>query len=329
MATQVRDPFLAVTIDGDHATHYRVSHNAIAEAAYVRLPEPQVDGTFLVPYNLPNVPGAYNVSTQLRNSLRESDVFQSSVVLLSDLVSDISTLKDKLRIAQVYGANAAPATFADGLKCLYSWVSLYNNSDTAIDLSTVAIWTRYGNATSTYDDIALAYNTVPDGTTSDWTKIQLSGTIQPGKYFLIQGAKVANIIAEETLKPCITFDVFVPDLVLPDLFVSSKMQNVYLSDATLASINGDPFASGACSTGFIDLYGATNIEVGAEEYPAPYSILNYIIKNSKQQVKTIVNPTIGALDNSTDYTSTSIKSLTTVTIQASPAKPRNSTYVAS
>ena len=161
-------------------------------------------------------------------------------MLLNDLASDISPLKDKLRIAQSYGATAAPNAYADGLKCLYSWVSLYNNSNAPINLSTVAIWTRYGNATSTYDDVALAWNTVPDGTTSEWTKTVLSGTIQPGKYFLIQGAKVANIIAEGTLTPCITFDVFVPDLVLPSLFISSKMTNIYLSDATLQSITGDP-----------------------------------------------------------------------------------------
>ena len=329
MSTQVRDPFLAVTIDGTGATHYRVAHENLSGATYTRLPEPSEDGKYIVPYNLPNTPASYNVSVQIKNSLHESAVVSEPVVLLSDLASDISPLKDKLRIAQSYGATAAPNAYADGLKCLYSWVSLYNNSNAPINLSTVAIWTRYGNATSTYDDVALAWNTVPDGTTSEWTKTVLSGTIQPGKYFLIQGAKVANIVAEETLTPCITFDVFVPDLVLPSLFVSSKMTNIYLSDATLQSITGDPFASGACSTGFIDLYGCTNIETGTEVYPTPYSIVNYIIKNSKQQVKTLINPTTGALDNSTDYSSTSIKSLTPVTIQASVAKPRNSTYVAS
>ena len=329
MSTQVRDPFLAVTIDGTGATHYRVAHENLSGATYTRLPEPSEDGKYIVPYNLPNIPASYNVSVQIKNSLHESVVVSEPVVLLSDLISYVSVLKDKLRIAQSYGATAAPNAYADGLKCFYSWVSLYNNSDTPINLSTVAIWTRYGNATSTYDEVALAWNTVPDGTTSEWTKTILSGTIQPGKYFLIQGAKVANIIAEQTLNPCITFDVFVPDLVIPTLFVSSKMTNIYLSDASLASINGDPFASGAYSKGFIDLYGCTNIEAGVEAYPAPYSIVNYIVKNSKQQVKTLTAPTVGALDNSTDYSSTSIKSLTPVTIQASVAKPRNSTYVAS
>lgn len=329
MSTQVRDPFLAVTIDGTGATHYRVAHENLSGVTYTRLPEPSEDGKYAVPYNLPNIPASYNVSVQIKNSLHESAIVSEPVVLLSDLASDISPLKDKLRIAQSYGATATPNAYADGLKCLYGWVSLYNNSNTTIDLSTVAIWTRHGNATSTYDDVALVWNTVPDGTISEWTKTVLSGTIQPGKYFLIQGAKVANIIAEETLTPCITFDVFVPDLVLPSLFISSKMTNIYLSAATLQSITGDPFASVACSTGFIDLYGCTNIEVGTEEYPIPYSIVNYIVKNSKQQVKTLINPTIGAIDNSTDYSSTSIKSLTPVTIQASVAKPRNSTYVAS
>ena len=329
MSTQVRDPFLAVTIDGTGATHYRVAHENLSGATYTRLPEPSQDGKYIVPYNLPNIPASYNVSVQIKNSLHESTVASEPVVLLSDLASDVSLLKDKLRIAQSYGATAAPNAYADSLKCLYSWVSLYNNSNSPINLSTVAIWTRYCNATSTYDSAASIWNTVPDGTTSVWTKNQLSGTIQPGKYFLIQGAKVINIVSEETLTPCITFDTFVPDLVLPSLFVSSKMANIYLSDATLQSVTGDPFASGACSTGFIDLYGATNIEVGIEEYPAPYSIVNHIVKNSKQQVKTLINPTIGALDNSIDYSSTSIKSLTPVTIQASVAKPRNSTYVAS
>lgn len=328
MSTQVRDPFLAVTINGTGSTHYRVAHQDLNTAAYTRLPEPQEDGTFLVPYTLPNIPSSYNVSVQLKNSLHESNVLTEPIILLSDVVSTVSTLKDKLRIAQSYGPNAAPATWADGLKCFYSWISLYNNSDTPIDLSTVALWTRYGNATSVYDDVALSYTTTPDGTKSDWTKVTLSGTIQPHKYFLIQGKKAANIVAEETLVPAITFDVFVPDLVLTDtLFVSSKYNNLYLADASLVAPPADIFASGACSTGFIDLYGTTAFEAGVEEYPIPECIVGYTVNNSKSQVKTIINPTIGALDNATDYTSTSIKSLTAVTIQASIAKPRNSTYV--
>lgn len=329
MSTQVRDPFLAVTINGNGATHYRVAHENLSTATYTRLPDPQEDGTFLVAHTLPNTPGNYTVSAQLKNSLHESTVVSEPVILLSDIVSDVSALRNKLRIAQSYGCNAAPTTYADGLKCLYCWISLYNNSDTAIDLSTVKLWTRYGDATSVYDNVGLVWNTTPTGTSSEWISITLSGTIQPNKYFLIRGDKSANIVAEETLTPCITFEsgTQVPDLVLPGLFISSKMANIYLTDSTVTSITGDPFASGALTTGFIDLYGATSFEAGVEEYSTPSYIVEYYVGNSKAKVKTLINPIIEALNNLTDYAATSIKSLTATTILTSVANPRNSTYV--
>ena len=329
MSTQVRDPFLAVTIDETGATHYRVAHENLTSAVYARLPDPQLDGKYIVPYTLPNTPSTYSVSVQVKNSLHESTVVSESVVLLSDVIAGVSTLRNKLRIAQSYGCNAAPTTYADGLKCLYCWLSLYNDSDTAIDLSTVKIWTRYGDAASTYDDVGLAWNTVPTGTTSEWTSISLTGTIQPNKYFLIRGDKAANIVAEETLTPCITFEAGtqVPDLIVPGLFISSKMANIYITDSTVSTVTGNPFANGALSVGFVDLYGATAFEAGVEEYPTPASIVGYYIGNSKAKVKTLIDPTADALDNLTDYVATSIKSLTTTTILASVANPRNSTYV--
>ena len=95
----------------------------------------------------------------------------------------------------------------------------------------------------------------------------------------------------------------------------------------MSTVTGDPFANGALSVGFVDLYGATAFEAGVEEYPTPASIVGYYIGNSKAKVKTLIDPTADALDNLTDYVATSIKSLTTTTILASVANPRNSTYV--
>ena len=329
MSVQVRDPFLAVTIDGSGATHYRVSHNEIANTAYTRLPEPQEDGTYVVPYNLPNIPRTYSVSCQLKNSIHESAIVSDSVVLLSDIVAGVSTLKDKLRIAQVYGPNADVDTYCDGIKCFYSWISLYNNSSQPIDLSSVKLWMSWGNSTSVYDDAGLAYNTTPDGTVTNWTPLTLSGIIQPNSYFLIRGDKANNIVDESIIAPnvAISFDTFVPDLILPGLFVSSKCNSLLLSDSSVSSVINNPFNSGALSVGYIDQHGITNIET-SETYPNPYAIVNFSVKNSKQQVKTLISVTSPAVDNSVDYSSTSIKSLNLTTILATPARPRNSSYVA-
>lgn len=331
MSTQVRDPFLAVTIDGSGATHYRVSHTAIADASYVRLPTPETDGTYIVPYNLPNIPSTYTVNCQLKNSIHESTVVGDSVILLSDVVEGVSTLRNKLRLSQVYGPNADVNTYCDSIKCFYSWVSLYNNSAEAINLSTVKLWMSWGNATSVEDTVNVGqYVTTPNGTVTEWTSVSLSGTIQPHSYFLIQGQKANNIISEVTLEPnvAISFSTFIPDLVLPELFCSSKCCSLFLSDSTVTSVTGNPFSDGALTVGFIDQYGITNVET-AETYPAPYSYLHYISKNSKQQVKTLINPTVEHSDNSTDYVSLSIKNLTPTTIIGTSAQPRNSSYVGS
>ena len=62
-------------------------------------------------------------------------------------------------------------------------------------------------------------------------------------------------------------------------------------------------------------------------YQNPQAIVSYMVNSSKSQVRTIINPTIEALANSTDYSSTSIKSATPTTILTSIARPRNSAYV--
>lgn len=330
MAVTVKDPFLNVTINSTGATHYRVNTSQVMDGIdYVRLPTPEVNGSFIVPYNLPNVPGSYNVSVQLKNSLHESAVLSSSIILLGDVIETVSVHHNKLRIAQLYGNNVTPDTIPDGIKCIYCWMSLYNAGTEAIDLSTVAVWTRYENCTSTLDSVTGTYVNVPTGVKSAWVKVPLSGTIQPGKYFLIKGKRPTTIVLEETLVPCIDFTTFVPDLDLSaSLFISSKMQNVILVDSSVTEIPADPYANGVCTTGFIDLFGSTNVETdGSETYSNPTAyIINYSTKSSKQQVRTIVNPTIEAADNSLDYTATSIKSITTTTILTSLAKPRNSTY---
>lgn len=362
MATQVNDPFLAVKIDGTGATHYKVSHETSAESTTnldaittaTRLPVPEEDGTFIVRHDLPNVPGTYFVKCKLNNSLDISDVASEEVLLLGSLDPDVSTLYSKLRIAQSFGCNADPDTYADGINCAYSWISLYNNSAQAIDLSAVAIWTRYQNATSTIEAPATEYTTVPDypALKSAWTKHTLSGTIQPGKYFLIRGAKIADDhfydvatglpLDEETFNFGIQFTAiagedasnagtkFFYDLSLPTLFLSSKMVEIFVADNSLTEVPVSLFNIGALTPHFIDLYGATAaIDPLTEEYLAPEAMAEYYLDNSKQKVKTIIAPTVNPANSLTDYTATSIKAKSAATIIATATmRPRNSLYVA-
>lgn len=68
-------------------------------------------------------------------------------------------------ISQVYGGGGN-----SGATYRYDFVELYNPGSTAVDLSNYTI--QYGSATST--------------SVNGWSKIQLTGSIQPGKYFLAQ-----------------------------------------------------------------------------------------------------------------------------------------------
>jgi len=344
MATLVRDNILAVTIDGTGATHYRVAHDEnLPTAEYVQLPIPN-EGTsnlFLVRHDLPTVPGIYPVSVQIKNSLHESDVVSESVTLLSNIAAGVSTLRNKLRIAQVFGPNADPDTYCDDVHCFYGFISLYNNSLTDINLANVAIWTRYQNMTSTTLDGGLTWSTLPDdpATKSEWTKTVLSGTIGAGKYFLIQGPRPVegHIVNEVGLTPAINFTAGVDDATnfhtdldlsgSATFYISSKVSEVFLADASLAAVPSTIYNGGALCTGFIDLHGAGTTDLGTL---APECIYNYMTSNSKQQVKTIIDPTKEAMDNSLDYTTKSIKTATPALIRTliwDTAKPRNSTYI--
>lgn len=342
MATQVRDNILAVTINGTGSTHYRIAHDAnLATTDYSTLPLENPANTYLVRHDLPNTPGNYTLHVQLKNSLHESDVLTSDLSLLSNINPAVSALRNKLRIAQVFGPNADPDTHCDDVHCFYGFISLYNNSLVNIDLANVAVWTRYQNMTSTSADGGVTWSTLPDdpATKSTWAKTQLSGTIEAGKYFLIQGPRppAGNIFNEVGLTPAIVFSsgaddasVFHTDLDLsasPTFYVSSKVSEIFLADATLAAVPESVYNSGALCAGFIDLHGAGTTDLGTL---APECIYNYMTGNSKQQVKTIIDPTIEAVDNSLDYTAKSIKTATPTTIRTlawDTAKPRNSTYI--
>ena len=348
MSTQVRDPFLAVTIDTTGSTHYRVDHENLTNASYTRLPTPEEDGKFVVPYDLPNVPSTYTVSVQTKNSLHESAVVSESVILMSDVVSTVSTKRNLLRIAQSFGSNVTPTTMCDGIKCFHSFISLYNNSDTEIDLSTVKLWTRYQNATSepSYDVdgiTLLEYNTLPDNPVvlTNWASVTLSGTIAPNGYFLILGPRVPteNIQAGTEAIEQIVFTTGIEDTTnyhvdldlsaSTDFWVSSKYTEIFLSDAALTTVPELLYNQGALCESFIDLYGTTSDKSSEveENYEVPECILTYFNGNSKHYIKTIVDPTIEAASNLTDYTSVSIKKLSSAAIRITPTcRPRNSNF---
>jgi len=349
MATQVRDNILAVTINGTGSTHYRIAHDAnLASVEYETLPLEDPANTYLVRHDLPTVPGNYTLSVQLKNSLHESSVLTSDLSLLSNINPAVSTLRNKLRIAQSFGPNADKDTYCDEIKCFHSWISLYNNSETNIDLANVAVWTRWQDATSINIgvDPAILWATNPTvpNVKIGWNKTVLSGTIAPNSYFLILGPRVPTeqIVQDGKSIEQIKFttdaegaDTFHVDLDLSlstDFYISSKYTEMFLSDASLVAVPEDIYSTGALCANFIDLYGATanTSTIVEENFLEPQCIYNYFGSNSKQQVKTIVDPTIEASANLTDYTAKSIKSATAANIRTlawDTAKPRNSVYV--
>jgi hypothetical protein len=140
------------------------------------------------------------------------------------------------------------------------------------------------------------------------------------------GIKFTSIAGEDAANAGVKFYY---DLDAPTIFVSSKMTEIFVADNALVTPPSTIFNTGSLTPHFIDLYGATaNILPLVEDYLVPQNIAHYYNDNSKQKLKTIINPTVASIDNLTDYTATSIKSKTASVIIATPTmRPRNSLYV--
>lgn len=332
MSTTVRDNLLAITVRGTGSTHYRVAHDeTIDSKPWIELPqaeEPQEGDdflTYLVRYDLPEASyGPYTLTVQLKNKLHQSNKEIIEIVYQSNYNSQISSLFGKLRIFQAFSPIADPDTYYDEVKCFHPWLSLYNNSDDAIDLSTVKLWTRNQDATSYIDavepltpvtdpstQIVNTIATVPQ-TMKAWRSVTLSGTLPARKYFLILGKRInpayvnpLETASTEVLKFVTTGGVdvvsgediqYYVDLDLSsaneetEFFISSKHSEIMLTESTVTSVGTDAasvIVNGAFFPKFIDLMGFTADP--AEGFVAPlHREIEYFADNSKQQVKTLI-----------------------------------------
>ncbi len=160
-----------------------------------------------------------------------------------------------VRISQVFGGGSSTGT-AFGR----DYVELYNFGASPIDLTGFSI--QYAATTGT-----------------SWSARPLSGTIQPGKYFLIS--------LTSTLAPTGAPELPVaPDVQTTTLAISATAGKVALVQGTTA-------LTGSCPTGLIDFVGygtGTNCFEGAGPAPAP-SVANAVFRGAGGCTDTDANST--------------------------------------
>lgn len=129
-------------------------------------------------------------------------------------------------VSQVYGGGGnASATYR------YDFVELYNPTVAAVDLSGYTI--QYASATST--------------SASAWSKVQLAGSISPGKYFLAQLCIGNNGSTTGTLLPT-------PDFIAPNTDTASVSAPTYPGPACVPAL--------AAGAGKVALVGNTTLLSG-------------------------------------------------------------------
>jgi hypothetical protein len=137
-------------------------------------------------------------------------------------------LSDGLLIFQVYGDGDA----TDGAVS-HSFIELYNNKDTQVNLSTYSV--QYGNAAGTA-----------------WTKINLTGTVPSKASYFIRG-KINSTGARlnlSTLEPDATFDGFISN---------KNFKVILVSNQNLITV-ANPLNKGdeTAIDGYVDMMGALN-----------------------------------------------------------------------
>ena len=136
-----------------------------------------------------------------------------------------------------------------------SFVELYNNGDTAVNLGTYSLQYAAGFSTN-------AGNGAPDGNaTTDglWTKVNLTGTIQPKHSFLILGSEKATASGDSP--PALAFQDNYGDMNLPTFDLNNRAVKVALmSNQTLLNVQ-NPYNTDdnwTKATGYVDMVGAIN-----------------------------------------------------------------------
>ncbi|MDR2922599.1 MAG: CotH kinase family protein [Treponema sp.] len=161
----------------------------------------------------------------------------------------------------------------------HSFVELYNNGDTAVNLSGYSLQYAAGFSTNSGNG-APGGNTTTDGS---WNKIDLSGTIEPKHSFLILGSKGTSAA------PALLIADDYGDINQAFVINNRCFKVALMSNTTLLTVQ-NPFntdGNGTKAAGYVDMVGALNTSgtdyiQGYEENPI--ADLN---KNTGQRRKTL------------------------------------------
>ena len=162
-----------------------------------------------------------------------------------DPFADIGTTK-KLMILQVFGTpttnDSAPS---------HSFIELYNNTDAEINLGTYSV--HYANGKSSLHD-----------SFSNWTKINLSGSIPAKGSYLILGKQMvdnATIANNSTTNGRLDLTKVTADINVPDFIMSNRSYKVALMSNQNNLFPSSPWGDSAC----IDLTSAINTGADASD----------------------------------------------------------------
>jgi hypothetical protein len=200
-----------------------------------------------------------------------------------------------LLIFQVYGTG--PNT-QDG-SVSHTFVELYNNTDTTINLGTYSL--QYADGISSNASSVAA-----------WTKIDLTGTIPAYGSYLICG--VQKNIESGTIG---RLQVATPDLDAPDFILSNRSYKIALMSNQTLLTTANPFdtdGSGTKTPGYVDLVGAINT-APADSIDAYETEYAEIISKQKSARRSSL---LDTNDNSADLTAIDFR-----TADIDKFKPRN------
>jgi hypothetical protein len=173
---------------------------------------------------------------------------------------DWESLRGKLLILQVYGPSDDNATAAS-----HAFVELYNNSNSAIDLSGFTLWFADGRRKNDAD-----FNATID---KDWLSISLNGSIPAGSSFLILGKKSAAAQgAGSNPASALQIEDGYGDMNVSSMTLSNRACKAALVYGNKTVTVQNPFNADGAGTkveGYIDMVGTQNTppnETGSNNY---------------------------------------------------------------
>lgn len=243
----------------------------------------------------------------------------SEVKTITTAPTAVSTLVGNVVISQIFSPSSTIVNVQDGTSVDHCFVTLYNKSEFNLSLNNAKLYWKYD-----------AY--------PEWQMVNLSGTIEAGKYFLIRGSKLTGVVAGTTI--LVDWNIAVPDLdcsvVWADfidptpedtagaqarmeqwaidnnlLYIGSKSGSVYLTDKEyIGTLPINPWESKDTLIDYVDEVGLLGTDYTNTAYE------NSPISGSKKSLIWNRTNAIDSDNNSADFTSVSVMLGTSAEVSA-------------